>query len=444
MKKFFYNVLFLLGIITLFCLLGVAMLPPATAEQVYATWEYDHNGNVTYDGERTLEWNHKNQLTKVIKGNDSIEYSYWPTGELGKKSVYKIDSPEQEPAVTTYVSPDYRILPDGTIEKELMAGESRFIITKKLGEEEVIKVAHRDYLGSTVAITDSLGVVEQAKRNFPFGGQREIEIPLVPDPTPVIPEPTRQFTGQIYEADSGLYYYNARWYNPDVGRFLSRDPVAQFNPQKVMIDPQQLNEYAYARNNPVRYNDPTGGLSRDALLKNPFKALAAAAIWKLGAYASNYKNNYKVTNSLIQHSASLEPGEFVANASQNAHVTEAVKSSDAYNERINKSILTSEKKGEAFFSETFHGGESLSFGEGDLEAGIHGTYSTSVEGYKDEEGNWHIKTHIYDVYDFELDKDYDDGFLTSANNSAYASQEAGVLSNFDINIYVEDTIKSEE
>ncbi|MBN1536942.1 MAG: RHS repeat-associated core domain-containing protein [Anaerolineales bacterium] len=48
-----------------------------------------------------------------------------------------------------------------------------------------------------------------------------------------------------------LYYYNARWYDPQLGRFAQADSIV---PQGV----QGLDRYAYVNNNPVKYTDPSG------------------------------------------------------------------------------------------------------------------------------------------------------------------------------------------
>lgn len=48
----------------------------------------------------------------------------------------------------------------------------------------------------------------------------------------------------------GLYYFNARCYDPDMGRFITEDPIKDGN-----------NWYAYCRNNPYSYTDPTGLLT---------------------------------------------------------------------------------------------------------------------------------------------------------------------------------------
>ncbi len=60
-------------------------------------------------------------------------------------------------------------------------------------------------------------------------------------------------TDQEFDAESGLYNYDARMYDPVVGRFISPDNVIpdQYNPQS-------LNRYSYCRNNPLIYTDPTG------------------------------------------------------------------------------------------------------------------------------------------------------------------------------------------
>jgi len=60
-------------------------------------------------------------------------------------------------------------------------------------------------------------------------------------------------TGQIKDRYINIYDYGARRYDQNLGRFLSPDTII---PQ--LSDPQQLNRYTYAANNPLRYTDPTG------------------------------------------------------------------------------------------------------------------------------------------------------------------------------------------
>jgi RHS repeat-associated protein len=61
------------------------------------------------------------------------------------------------------------------------------------------------------------------------------------------------YTGQEKDQETGLNYYDARYYDPHIHRFTQPDTLLPD-----VYDPQQLNRYAYARNNPIKYIDPTG------------------------------------------------------------------------------------------------------------------------------------------------------------------------------------------
>ena len=68
----------------------------------------------------------------------------------------------------------------------------------------------------------------------------------------------RKFIGQEYDAETGLNYLNARYYNANTGRFVSEDPMFWNFDQAWLADPQNQNSYAYARNNPIILSDPSG------------------------------------------------------------------------------------------------------------------------------------------------------------------------------------------
>ncbi|MFZ1710457.1 MAG: RHS repeat-associated core domain-containing protein, partial [Anaerolineae bacterium] len=79
----------------------------------------------------------------------------------------------------------------------------------------------------------------------------------------------RRFTGQVLDnVAGGLYFYNARYYDPALGRFTQADTLIP-QPQ----NPQNLNRYSYALGNPLRFSDPTGRFSEDeieAYLRNQY------------------------------------------------------------------------------------------------------------------------------------------------------------------------------
>lgn len=65
-----------------------------------------------------------------------------------------------------------------------------------------------------------------------------------------------KFTGKERDSESGLDNFGKRYFGSSLGRFMTPDPL-HIMKQK-LIDPQQWNMYAYVRNNPLRFTDPTG------------------------------------------------------------------------------------------------------------------------------------------------------------------------------------------
>lgn len=71
----------------------------------------------------------------------------------------------------------------------------------------------------------------------------------------------RKFIGQEYDAGTELNYLNARYYDAKRGQFISQDPMFWNPTPELLADPQQLNSYSYARNNPITASDPSGLLT---------------------------------------------------------------------------------------------------------------------------------------------------------------------------------------
>src|SRR5439155_20965353 len=68
---------------------------------------------------------------------------------------------------------------------------------------------------------------------------------------------TRQkFTQKERDNETGLDYFGARYFASTQGRFTSADPITVTADR--LVDPEQLNLYAYVRNNPLAFIDPTG------------------------------------------------------------------------------------------------------------------------------------------------------------------------------------------
>ena len=71
-------------------------------------------------------------------------------------------------------------------------------------------------------------------------------------------KPSLECGGYIYDAETGFYYVSSRYYDPEVGRFISADTTDVLG---VQDDFDDLNLYAYCNNNPVNYMDPDGTLA---------------------------------------------------------------------------------------------------------------------------------------------------------------------------------------
>jgi RHS repeat-associated protein len=97
---------------------------------------------------------------------------------------------------------------------------------------------HKDHLGSAVRLTDETGQPVQSIAYDPYG--RTVYIAGIKGFA-------YRFTDQEYDAGSALYYYDALYYDPLLGRFIQADTVLD-----------GLNRYAYCGNNPVMYTDPSG------------------------------------------------------------------------------------------------------------------------------------------------------------------------------------------
>jgi RHS repeat-associated protein len=106
---------------------------------------------------------------------------------------------------------------------------------------------HGDHLGSARALTDTGGNVMWSATYLPFGQEWN-------------PQPTvnhYKFTGKERDSESGLDNFGARYDSSQYGRFMTPDPDSMSGLDH-LDDPQSLNSYAYARNNPLLYTDPDG------------------------------------------------------------------------------------------------------------------------------------------------------------------------------------------
>ena len=222
--------------------------PHALGSVLGVTFNYDLNGNLISTSNGTdVTWNAENMATRVVQGGATI----YRKAFLGESVWKKVES-----GLTTYY------LPSMLIEN----GQSRkfFASFAERSPDGQLRFYHGDHLGSTSLMTNIAGTIIRNQAYMPYGADRFVSGSFTP---------RYQFNFKEKET-TGFYDYGARLYNPATGRWLSPDTVSA----------DGLNRYAYVRNNPLRYTDPTGhqlsGLS-DSATKEIMKHLWEAIEKKL-------------------------------------------------------------------------------------------------------------------------------------------------------------------
>lgn len=194
-------------------------------------YTYDANGNMESGAGRSFTYDEDNRPTSIVYNSKATISTYDASGIRVKKTT---------PTATTIYIGDLYECTNGNCTKYIFAGSQRIA---KLDNTDTYYY-HSDHLGSSSVITDSIGNSAQQLYYYPYG---EIKTNTGSDIT------KHKFTDQEYDAETGLYYYGARYYDPKLARFISADTIVP-DPR----NPQSLNRYSYVINNPLSYIDPTG------------------------------------------------------------------------------------------------------------------------------------------------------------------------------------------
>jgi len=209
-------------------------------------YHYDKNGNLTDDDTYMYYYDCENRLNDVNNQSDQpvVSYRYDYLGRRVSKTIhdslttihYTYDG-DQVIAEYDYnsVSSDYELA------RKFIYGPGidEPICMIDVADGNKVYYYHFDGLGSVVALSDVNSEVVERYSYDVFGE---------PNTTSSISNPYF-FTGRRFDAETGLYYYRARYYSPDTGRFLQTDPIGYL---------AGLNLYTYVGNNPLNWVDPLG------------------------------------------------------------------------------------------------------------------------------------------------------------------------------------------
>jgi len=181
----------------------------------------------------TFDWDYENHLTTATKATDSVYYSYDALGRRIRR--YKTGGVEN----TKFIYDGNDVLVDdnsGTLTKYLNGDGIDNKLRVQTGSDVQYFLA--DHLGSTNGLTDASGNLTSSASYDSFGnatGNLNTRY---------------QFTGREYDSFTSLHYYRARWYDAQIGRFISEDPIG--------FAGGDVNLYGYVKNKPLKYRDPRG------------------------------------------------------------------------------------------------------------------------------------------------------------------------------------------
>ncbi len=214
---------------------------------------YDKNGNMIKKLGTLHVWNYKDQLVRVqmsLTGTSIISNFYDHTGARVR----------YQAGTNTTIYPNKFYNTNGTKNtKQIYAGSQLVATVETTNNVTTPYYVHTDNILGSNVISNNSGVKEQLLDYFPFGDIR------LNEQSSSFNE-QRKFGGHYYDTETELIYMGARYYNGKGGRFLSQDPMF-WTPEKLLENPQSMNSYSYALNNPITNIDPDGREAKSTIKK---------------------------------------------------------------------------------------------------------------------------------------------------------------------------------
>ena len=235
-------------------------LPHAVKSANGLNYAYDLCGNMLVRGTEALMYNPENRLIALAVSNQVTTFGYDADGNR----LWKQGAPTN--TLQVWIEGDYEEK-DGKILYHIPAG--RRLVYTYSSDSTIQEYYVPDHLHSAEIMATPSGGLYQHYEYTAYGNSR-YESSMTAFPI------TSRYTGQSFDEETGLYYYgNSRYYDPVIGRFIQPDTLIPN-----FYDPQTYDRYAYARDNPLFYVDPTGHGPVD---------VAGDALFNTGTFKSSYQ-----------------------------------------------------------------------------------------------------------------------------------------------------------
>jgi len=250
------------------------------------SYAYDANGNQTTRGGatdgRTISWSSYDLPVLITQDGVSSQFAYGPNRSRWKQvAVYSASTTE----TTLYLGGVMEKVTRGAVTEwkhyiPAGAGTMALQVRKSAGSPaSATYYVTGDHLGSATAVMQADGTLLSQLSFAAFGSRRGSawqDQPLAAEWTTITATTRRGFTGHEHLDNLSLVHMNGRVYDPQLGRFLSADPVYGGD----LAQPQTLNPYSYASNNPLTYTDPSGWMEEIVVIAPPI----FSDIWQNGSF----------------------------------------------------------------------------------------------------------------------------------------------------------------
>ncbi len=215
-------------------------------------FSYDAAGNTTNittgSGAKTLVWNEKYQLTSVTSATSSVSYSY---DVLGRRTGRAAGTSAER-----YIYNGDQVVADLSTNGTLMRtytwgpGIDNVLSMTVHGSVTNTYYALKDQQNSVMSLVDASGNVVESYAYDAYGRTKMFDS-NGSELTQSAVGNRYMWQGREFDTATGLYFFRARWYSPETGRWLSKDPIRIGG---------GLNLYVFCANNPVNFNDPIGAV----------------------------------------------------------------------------------------------------------------------------------------------------------------------------------------